>query len=1004
MIVAGQLELAGAETLGSLPVANLFTGRIVQVSGVFYIYSGGWIALAPVNNPTFTGTVTGTFSGNLTGNVTGNLTGNVTGNVTGNLTGNVTGNASGTASNVTGTVAIANGGTGQTSQTAGFNALSPMTTKGDIIAHNGTNNIRLAVGTNGYGLVADSAQASGLKWAAMLSNPMTTTGDIILAGASGNPTRLAIGTVDYVLKSDGSTAAWGKIVDASVDAAAAIAGTKISPSFGSQNVSTTGTYNKVAITAPATGATLTLADGSTLALSGAYSTTLTAMAATAVTLPTTGTLATLAGVETFTNKTISGASNTITNVSLSAGVTGTLPIANGGTGQTTANAALNALLPSQASAAGKVLSSDGTNTSWAAALTSTLTNGYIFVGNASNVATAVAMTGDVTISNAGVTAIGSGKVTNAMLAGSIAASKLVGTDIATVGTITSGIWNAGSVTSSGSITANHSNSGATSAFTFKNTGAAQANAYLSVAGNRTTNGDPAWIVLENTVEGTSVQIVASRTSSTAMALNLYTYSSGVVNSGSISGPGAWTLGPPSFSGSHTVWGNLLVGGTSSIIGGTQNLELVAASSGSSRDLLVYNSSNTASSRARVWISNGGTSAGSADLLFSSGIAGTRWVIGVDSTASDKFKVSYNGYNVSSGTSYAECTTAGDWTFGPKTGSSLNLRHEFYSGAAVGNTTVVHSTVGGAYNSTATISAGTPGNNQIGLLYDRGNGYNHFYFSDVLRFTYSNSGNPSLAYPFATSGSGKTEYGSVSTGGAWTLGPISGSGLTAYVATAGAMFAYDNSSTYLTIFPEDAGGAVNLKFGANSGDAPNLQFKNDAGTVVAGINNDGTCVLGKTSGLGTSLWHYIYGSTNAGGNCVDFIKPTGGDTASNFYLTFSTDTTTQGAIWNNASGNCEVVTYSDSRLKENIRTADYGIKEIMDLKPVTFDWISGCAKNVKGFIAQDVEKVLPNSVGEGRDGLLLLGKDEFIPVMVRAIQQLKELLDAAMLKIAVWESK
>jgi hypothetical protein len=44
-------------------------------------------------------------------------------------------------------------------------------------------------------------------------------------------------------------------------------------------------YNKVAITAPATSATLTLADGSTLATSGAFSTTLTATATTNATLP-----------------------------------------------------------------------------------------------------------------------------------------------------------------------------------------------------------------------------------------------------------------------------------------------------------------------------------------------------------------------------------------------------------------------------------------------------------------------------------------------------------------------------------------------------------------------------------------------------------------------------------------------------------------------------------------------------------------------------------------------
>ena len=48
-------------------------------------------------------------------------------------------------------------------------------------------------------------------------------------------------------------------------------------------------------------------------------------------------------------------------------ISGTVPIANGGTGQTTATAAINALLPSQASQSGKVLSTDGTNTSWIAA-------------------------------------------------------------------------------------------------------------------------------------------------------------------------------------------------------------------------------------------------------------------------------------------------------------------------------------------------------------------------------------------------------------------------------------------------------------------------------------------------------------------------------------------------------------------------------------------------------------------------------------------------------------
>jgi hypothetical protein len=119
------------------------------------------------------------------------------------------------------------------------------------------------------------------------------------------------------------------------------------------------------------------------------------------------------------------------------------------------------------------------------ALNQALADGKIYVGNASGIGTAVTPSGDVTITNAGVFAIGSAKVTNAMLAGSIAysklsltgavlnadlagsiaysklsltgailnadlagsiaASKLVGTDIATVGTITSGGLGTGAV-------------------------------------------------------------------------------------------------------------------------------------------------------------------------------------------------------------------------------------------------------------------------------------------------------------------------------------------------------------------------------------------------------------------------------------------------------------------------------------------------------------------------------------------------------------------------------
>ena len=77
--------------------------------------------------------------------------------------------------------------------------------------------------------------------------------------------------------------------------------TLVTPVLG---VATATSINKVAVTAPATSATLTLADNSSLITSGGFSTTLTSTATTAVTLPTTGTLATLAGTETLTAKTL----------------------------------------------------------------------------------------------------------------------------------------------------------------------------------------------------------------------------------------------------------------------------------------------------------------------------------------------------------------------------------------------------------------------------------------------------------------------------------------------------------------------------------------------------------------------------------------------------------------------------------------------------------------------------------------------------------------------------
>ena len=136
------------------------------------------------------------------------------------------------------------------------------------------------------------------------------------------------------------------------------------------------------------GKTITL--GGNLITSGNFATTLTSSNTTNVTLPLTGTLATLAGTESLSNKTFvgpilgtpaSGNLSNCTSIPIS-GLTGTLGVGNGGTGLTAiaansvliSNATANAITPLALGAANQVLrvNSGGTGIEWGGASGSTI--------------------------------------------------------------------------------------------------------------------------------------------------------------------------------------------------------------------------------------------------------------------------------------------------------------------------------------------------------------------------------------------------------------------------------------------------------------------------------------------------------------------------------------------------------------------------------------------------------------------------------------------------------
>ena len=84
--------------------------------------------------------------------------------------------------------------------------------------------------------------------------------------------------------------------------------------------------------------------------------------------------------------------------------------------------------------------------------------------------------------------------------------------------------------------------------------------------------------------------------------------------------------------------------------------------------------------------------------------------------------------------------------------------------------------------------------------------------------------------------------------------------------------------------------------------------------------------------------------------------------------------------------------SDKKYKENIKPIESALDKAMQLKGVKLDWKeSDSILDIKediGFIAQDVEKVLPELVRDNGKGNLSLRYQGVTPILLEAIKELK----------------
>lgn len=104
-----------------------------------------------------------------------------------------------------------------------------------------------------------------------------------------------------------------------------------------------------------------------------------------------------------------------------------------------------------------------------------------------------------------------------------------------------------------------------------------------------------------------------------------------------------------------------------------------------------------------------------------------------------------------------------------------------------------------------------------------------------------------------------------------------------------------------------------------------------------------------------------------------------------------------------------VNSSDARYKTNVATLDNALENILNLRGVSYDWrkdrsdLHATEQRQIGFIAQEVEKVLPELVYTDNEGYKSVAYLNVVPVLVEAIKTQQKQMDAKEKRLAALET-
>jgi hypothetical protein len=703
-----------------------------------------------------------------------------------------------------------------------------------------------------------------------------------------------------------------------------------------------------------------------------------------------------------------------------AGLSATLAIASGGTGQTTANAAFNALAPSQTGNSGKYLTTDGSNTSWA--------------NNPLGTVTSVGVSGGTTgLTTSGGPVTTSGTIT---LAGTLAT--------------TNGGTGLTSFTANGVVYASSTSALATgSALTFdgQTFGLNSPNNGIPII-NTGSTGSAAnqYIVLNHSPGGgayvyTSIQL--SGTDMFAGGGNLSSYAgSAVINApGSTGGVIFKTFGTEGFrltsTSLYTASGINVGIGTSSptqkltVAGGiasTTGISALAASTaffdfnaGSARFAAVSGTTGTAASILFSQYSSNGSVGRDAMTLDSSGNLG----LGVTPSAWATYKalqVNTTGVfsNVSGTTRVGDNFYYDGSNYRYLTSSYVSM--EQYNGGAGGFAwfTAPTGTAGDAISFTQAMTLDASGRLGIGntspdttlaIGSSAGSGSNGLgiYLARGATTNFLEAYDGTKTFIGGTdSSNGYVKVGSLSN---HPVAIVQSNGAAIYIDTSKNV-GIGTSSPTQKLEVRTATDKI-TQFLSGSGTAVQWQTINDAktanvplaistletyfltnGTERMRLDSSGNLLVGTSAFANSNTNSAILQAS--GGTCAFIIQHDTGNVSGNAYEVFNYNGSAIGSITQSGTTAVLYNVTSDQRLKENIQDAAPASALIDALQVREYDWKADGSHQRYGFIAQELVTVVPEAVHQPADPEEMMAVDysKLVPMLVKEIQSLrKRLADA-----------